>query len=70
MRITHSRGEHLVVLSDEEASLVVDACALLVIASQSAPSATLPADMAKVLGQLFAGLKPPAPVGSGSDQDV
>jgi hypothetical protein len=70
MRITHSRGEHLVVLNDDEASLVVDACALLVIASQSVPSATLPAEMASVLGQLFAGLKPPAPVGSGSDQDV
>jgi hypothetical protein len=59
MRITHSKGEHLVVLSDEEAASVVEACALLTIASQSTPQAALPQQMALVLSDLFVGLKAP-----------
>lgn len=59
MRITHSKGERLVVLNDEEAASVVEACALLVIASQSSPHAALPPRMASVLDQLFVGLKAP-----------
>jgi hypothetical protein len=59
MRITHSQGEHLVVLSDEEAASVVEACALLTIASQSTPQAALPQQMASVLSDLFVGLKAP-----------
>ena len=59
MRITHSKGERLVVLSDEEASSVVEACALLAIASQSSPEAALPPRIASVLDQLFVGLKAP-----------
>ena len=50
MRITHSDGEHLVVLSDAEASALVDATALLVVASQSVAGAALPPRMATVLG--------------------
>jgi hypothetical protein len=57
MRITHSEGEHLVVLSDAEAAALVEASALLVIASKSIVGASLPPGMAKVLGQLFDGLK-------------
>ena len=57
MRITHSDGEHLVVLSDAEASALIDATALLVVASQSVAGAALPPRMATVLGQLFDGLK-------------
>ena len=57
MRITHSDGEHLVVLSDAEASALVDATALLVVASQSVAGAALPPRMATVLGQLCDGLK-------------
>ncbi len=68
MRITHSDGEHLVVLSDAEASMLVDAAALLVIASHSVPDATLPPEMAAVLGQLFEGLKAPSAETGAIDQ--
>ena len=57
MRIAHSDGEHLVVLSDAEAAALIDATALLVVASQSVAGAALPPRMATVLGQLFEGLK-------------
>ena len=57
MRISRSDGEHLVMLSDAEASALVDATALLVVASQSVPGAALPPGMATVLGELFEGLK-------------
>lgn len=67
MRITHSDGEHLVVLAETEASLLVDACALLVLASQTRPEARLPAAMATVLGQLFEGLRPAREVSAASD---
>lgn len=67
MRITHSQGEHLVLLTDAEASLLVDACALLVLASQSVPDAQLQPSMAAVLGQLFEGLRPPAEVSAAAD---
>ena len=56
MRITHSKGERLVVLSDEEAASVVEACALLVILSLSAPHAALPPRLASVVNDLFVGL--------------
>jgi hypothetical protein len=59
MRITHSDGEHLILLSDAEAAALVEASALLVIASQSVAGAALPPRMATVLGQLFDGLKMP-----------
>lgn len=57
MRITHSDGDHIVVLSDAEATVLVEASALLVVASQSVAGAALPPSMAAVLGQLFDGLK-------------
>ena len=57
MRITHSDSKHLVVLSDAEAATLVEASALLVVASQSVSGAALPPRMATVLGQLFEGLK-------------
>lgn len=64
MRITHSRGEHLVLLSDAEAATLVEASALLVLASHSVDGAALPPAMARVLGQLFEGLRQPASVSS------
>ena len=57
MRITHSDSKHLVVLSDAEAATIVEASALLMIASKSVSGASLPPRMATVLGQLFDGLK-------------
>ncbi|MCP9783494.1 hypothetical protein KBY83_09215 [Cyanobium sp. WKJ7-Wakatipu] len=68
MRITHSDGEHLLVLSDEEAAALVEASALLVLASQSIAGAVLPPRMATVLGQLFDGLNVPTAV-SAPQQD-
>ena len=68
MRITHSDGEHLLVLSDAEAAALVEASALLVIASQSVSGAVLPPRMATVLGQLFDGLNVPT-AGSAPQQD-
>jgi hypothetical protein len=56
MRITHSKGEHLVVLSDAEAAVLLDASTLLVVACQSVAGAALPPGMAGVLGQLLDGL--------------
>jgi DNA-binding MurR/RpiR family transcriptional regulator len=57
MRITRCNGEHLIALTASEASRLVDACALLVLASEASPQAALPPDMATLLGQLFDGLK-------------
>ena len=68
MRITHSDGEHLLVLSDAEAAALVEASALLVLASQSIVGAALPPRMATVLGQLFDGLNVPTAV-SAPQQD-
>lgn len=53
MWITHSDSKHLGVFSDAEAATLVEASALLVIASQSVAGAALPPRMATVLGQLF-----------------
>ena len=68
MRITHSDGEHLLVLSDAEAAALVEASALIVLASQSIAGAALPPRMATVLGQLFDGLNVPTDV-SAPQQD-
>ena len=62
MRITHSGGEHLIALSEAEAATLVDASALLVLASHSADGAALPPGMARLLAQLFEGLRQPAAV--------
>jgi hypothetical protein len=68
MRITHADGEHLLALNEDEASVLVDACALLVLASQSEVEAKLPPEMASVLCQLFEGLKPAAAATGASEQ--
>ena len=57
MRITRCNDEHLIALTASEASRLVDACALLALASEAAPQAALPPEMATLLGQLFDGLK-------------
>lgn len=57
MRITQCQDEHLIALTSSEASRLVDACALLVLAAESAPQASLPPEMATLLCELFEGLK-------------
>ena len=68
MRITHCEDQCLVALTTAEASRLVDACALLVLAAESVPQASLPPEMATLLGQLFDGLRATteAPPGSRS----
>jgi hypothetical protein len=62
MRIAHCPGEFVVALTQAEASLLVDACALLVLASRPSAQAALPEEMAVLLGALFDGLRPEARV--------
>jgi hypothetical protein len=57
MRITHSDGEHLVVLNDAEASALTEACALMVLAVESDPQISMPSQMGAVLCELFEGLR-------------
>jgi hypothetical protein len=57
MRITQCQGEHLIALTASEASRLVDACALMVLAAESAPRSSLPPEMATLLCELFNGLK-------------
>ncbi len=69
MRVVHSGGDHLLVLTDGEAAAVVDACALMVMAVKSDPRLTMPEPMTRVLCDLFEGLQVsvPASPGSGSE---
>jgi hypothetical protein len=57
MRITQCDGEVLVALSAPEASRLMDACAMVVLAAESVPEAPLPSDLAQLLCDLFQGLK-------------
>ncbi len=59
MRITRNDGRCHLDLSEEEASILVDACALVVIASQSVPNVALPSGMSTLLCDLFGGLREP-----------
>ena len=53
MRVTHSDEEHLIQLSSDEAATLVDACALLLLASNSAPGCQLNGSMSGLLQTLF-----------------
>jgi len=57
MRITQCDGEVLVALSGGEASRLMDACAMVVLAAESVPGVGLPSDLAVLLCDLFQGLK-------------
>ena len=57
MLITHSPGRHMLILTDSEASILMDACALLVLATESDPDAVLTPGMATLLCGVFSGLK-------------
>jgi hypothetical protein len=56
VRITRSDGQHLIVLSDDDAQILMQTCALMVTAVHSQPGLTLPPAMQTVLCQLFSGL--------------
>jgi hypothetical protein len=56
MRITNCGDEHLIALSAKEASTLLDAAVLIAVAVDSVPDVALPAEMATLLGDIFAGL--------------
>lgn len=64
MRITRTEGHHCIVLTDAEAECLVDACAMVVLAGQSDPRATLPPQMGALLCTLFETLSKPAVEGA------
>ena len=53
LRVTHCEQEHLISLSSNEASALVDACALLLLAAQSVPGCQLKPEMAGVLATVY-----------------
>ena len=53
MRVTHLEDEHLLSLSSQEASALVDACAMVLIAAESLPEVALPAHVTTVLASVF-----------------
>lgn len=53
LHVTHCGDEHLISLSSLEASALVDACALLLLASNSTPGCKLKPEMAGVLQTVF-----------------
>ena len=53
MRVTHLEDEHLISLSSQEASALVDACAMVLIAAESVPEVSLPAPVTSVLASVF-----------------
>lgn len=57
MRISHAPGQHLIVLSNEEASILMQICALVVTATSADSGIKLPAAMLTLLCQLFSGLQ-------------
>ena len=57
MLITHSPGRHMLVLTDSEASILMDACALLVLASDSYPEAALTLAWRRFSAESFRDLK-------------
>lgn len=53
MRVTHLDDEHLISLSSQEASALVDACTIVLIAAESVPEVALPAHVTTVLASVF-----------------
>jgi hypothetical protein len=53
VQVTHCGEDHLISLNTVEASALVDACALLLLAAQSVPDCQLKPEMARVLATMF-----------------
>ena len=68
VRITQCDHEVLVALSCQEASRLMDACAMVVLAAESVPGVQLPADLAALLSDLFDGLHTSADSTGSSDR--
>lgn len=61
MRVCHVLQQHLLVLSDEEAQHLADACALLLCASSVTDNCRLPPGTNQVLAGVFSALTDPCP---------
>lgn len=53
LQVTHCGDDHLIRLTSREASDLVDACALLLLAAQSVPGCQLKPEMAGVLATVY-----------------
>ena len=53
LRVTHLDDEHLISLSSQEASALVDACAMVMVAAESVPEVALPNHVTTVLAGIF-----------------
>ena len=60
MRITKCDGQFLMSLSAQEASRLMDACAVVVLAADAEPTVPLPIEMTSLLADLLEGLRSPA----------
>lgn len=60
MRITQCDGQFLMALSAQEASRLMDACAVVVLAADAEPAVVLPTEMTSLLADLLEGLRTPA----------
>jgi hypothetical protein len=58
VQITHCDDAHLIRLSDREASLLVDACVMVVLAAESVPRGALHPDLTTLLASLYEHLSP------------
>ncbi len=62
MRITECDGQFLMSISAREASRLLDACAVVVLAADAEPTVPLPIEMTSLLADLLEGLRSPATV--------
>jgi len=58
LQITHCDDEHLIRLNSREASLLVDACVMVILAADTVPQGSLRPDLAALLACLFEHLSP------------
>ena len=70
MKISHQDGHRLVCLTDAEASAVVEACALMVLAVESDSRLSMPPNMGTVLCELFEGLRSDVGASKGGSERV
>lgn len=62
MRITQYDGQFLMSLSAQEASRLMDTCAVVVLAADAEPAVPLPVEMTSLLADLLEGLRSQASV--------
>lgn len=68
VRVSQCDQDVVVALSRQEASRLMDACAMVVLAAESVPDVQLPPDLAGLLCNLFDGLRSSADSAGACDQ--